>query len=469
MKNNTGKLLCVILSILMLIPCAVPAFAATKETVRQYGQEGGYLAIGDSISRGCGSEGFYLEQDKAEGGQYDLFYLRNVQGCVPYQVAQAVGCKAPDDMTDQDATYWPFTYPGMTTAVTLDLLGVDDGFTDEKLNYAYYKDMLKYFGYEGSFDGVRSGDTYVEGECGLCGNIMELIPKADLITVQLGMCDIFYRAYRIVSNGGMLADGMQFDLSSPEAIKNLLQTAISEMRFGYEYWKEHYPILIEKLKEMNPDATIVMVGSFNLVNQLTITDDTSVPIGNIITGITDSMNKMYRKWAKKYDVLYADITNTETQATENDWSLLGDFKDNTFTGTHPTQTGYNYIVRQILAQLPEQDARKNIVVDLGRFDKVDYVLVNGIPVKNYTMDGFELSIPYSGPLANSLTIGVKNDDGTVAVQTYRLTYHLGKGYTAYRVYGNNDIVGLIKKPMALIIKLFRMLFEKISGLIKKPA
>ena len=77
----------------------------------------------------------------------------------------------------------------MTTAVTLDLLGIDDGFTDTALRYAYYKDMLQYFGYEGSIDGVREGDTYVEGECGQCGNIIDLIGKAKLITVQLGMCD----------------------------------------------------------------------------------------------------------------------------------------------------------------------------------------------------------------------------------------------------------------------------------------
>ena len=72
MKTSMKKLLAVMLTALLLIPCAVPAFAATKETVRQYGKEGGYLAIGDSISRGCGSDGFYLDQDKADGGQYLL-------------------------------------------------------------------------------------------------------------------------------------------------------------------------------------------------------------------------------------------------------------------------------------------------------------------------------------------------------------------------------------------------------------
>ena len=470
MKNAMKKILVCVLALTLTLSCALPAaLAATKENVRQYGKEGGYLAIGDSISRGCGAEGFYLDTDKAEGGQYDLYYMRNVKGAVPTQVAEAVGCTMPDDMAEQDATFWPFCYPGMTVAVTMDLLGIEDNFKDEKLNYAYYKDMLQYFGYEGSFDGVREGDTYVEGECGQCGNIIELIKKADLITLQLGMCDIFYRAYRIISNGGMLADGLSFDLSSPEAIKNLLETAISEMHFGYDYWEAHYPVLLQRIKELNPDATIVMVGSFNLVNQLRLTDDTVLPIGSIISGITDKMNRKYEQWEKEYGVKYADISNTETQATENDWALLGDFKDNTFTGTHPSQTGYNYIVRQILAELPAADGETEtagLSVDLGRFDAVDYVLLNGIPVKNYSMDGFVLNIPNASILATNLTVGVKGEDGKIAVQTYAIRYTIGQGFTASRLYGNNDAAGFATKPFRTFINLIKSLFDKIVNWVK---
>ena len=322
--------------------------------------------------------------------------------------------------------------------------------------------MLEYFGYEGSLDGVREGHVYNPDTCGKCGNIIELIQKADLITVQLGMCDIFYRAYRIVSNGGMLADGLKFDLSSAQAIKDLVQTAVTEMKFGYEYWKTHYPLILDKIQELNPDATVVMVGAFNVVNQLTITDDTLAPIGSLITAITAGMNKCFRQWAEEYNILFADVTNTETQAAENDWSILGKF-----TGTHPTQKGYDYMTRCILAQLPPQEENDGINVDLGRFDRVDYVLVNGVPVKDYTMEGFMLHVPYASTQAGNLTIGVKNDDGTVAMQTYQLVYKSDTGYTAYRIYGSNDIVGLVLRPWRGIVKLIRSLLQKIGGLFKK--
>ena len=328
MKKNMRRILAALLSVLLVFACCTAAVsAATADTVRQFGKEGGYLAIGDSISRGCGAEGFYIGRNGEylpDGeGQYGEYDMRNVQGCVPYQIAQAVGCTAPMDMADQDATYWPFTFPGMTTAVTLDLLGVEDGFKDEKLRYSYYKDMLEYFGYEGSFDGVREGDVFDPQTDGKCGNIIALIEKADLITVQLGMCDIFYRTYRIISNGGMLADGLKFDLSSTDAIKSLIKTAITEMKFGYEYWKTNYPVLIEKILELNPDATIVMVGSFNVVNQLTITDDTLAPKDGFEIHVMTAEDTTLSNLARSRGITLAELLAANPQIADPDLVRAG--------------------------------------------------------------------------------------------------------------------------------------------------
>lgn len=466
------KTLSVLLAFIIAFSCmTMVASAATAETVTQYGQQNGYLAIGDSISRGCGATGFYKDRDGniygGEGGQYDLYDMRNVEGALPYLIAEAVGCKAPMDMTDQDATYWPFCYPGMTLGVTMDLLGIEDNFKDEKLDYPYYDSMLKYFGYEGSFDGVREKDVYVEGESGQCGNIMELIGKADLITLQLGMCDVFYRAYRIATKGGFLKDGWGEAIKNVDSLLGVVKTAIGEMKNGFDYFEKYYPVLLAKIRELNPDATIVVVGAFNVINELTITDDMITPVGSVASVLTDKMNKDYKKWAKQYGALYADVSNTEILAAEEDWSLLGDFISNTFTGTHPSQNGYNYMARQVLSVLPEAEQSKKIVVDLGRFTKVDKVLINGIPVDKYEMNGYKLTIDCSNPLATNLTIKINNEDGTVSMQTYKLHYSIKTGFTAERVYGTNDYNGTLKKPFELIKKLLKMIVDKIKGIFKK--
>ena len=469
MKKQLKTTLALALSVLLLLSCFVlPAGAVVPE----YGKAGGYLAIGDSIGRGCGAGGSYLDgngnptNDPAPGGQYDLYELRNVKGAYPTLVADAIGCKMPDDITDQDATFWPLCYPGLTTAMVLDVMGVDDNFSDKELNYPYYDDLLEYFGYNDSFDGVRdehSKDAVIaaKGQLGKCGSVKELAGKADLITVEIGMCDVFYRTYRICSNGGMLSDGAEFDLSSPEAIANLATTALSQMYQGLSHWERYYPLLIKTLREWNPDATIVMVGSFNVVKQLRVSDEIIVPLGNVFDVIPAKMNACYQKWDKEFGdkVIYADISNTEPMAAEKDWSLLGDFKDNTFAGTHPTQAGYNYITRQILDTLDQdKEVTNNIVVDLGRFDKVDYVFVDGRKVTDYTVEGYKLIIPYTGIGAVNLTIGIKGEDGTIAAQTYQLKYSSDTGYTASRIYGTSDV----KKTGRSFLDLLKSLFQKIK-------
>lgn len=480
MKKQLKKTLSLVLTLLLALSCfAVLAGAAAPE-VTQYGEAGGYLAIGDSIGRGCGADGSYLDENgnptgsNKPAGQYDMYNLRNVQGAYTTLVAEAVGCKMPDDITDQDATFWPLCYPGLTTAMVLDVMGVDDGFSDYALNYPYYDDVLEYFGYDDSFDGVRPEHTvdYVKANKGIgkCGSVKDLAEKADLITVEIGMCDVFYRTYRICSNGGMLSENAEFDLSSPEAIAKLVATAGTQMMEGYTHWKTYYPLLIDTLLAWNPDAKILMVGSFNLVNQLTISDKIPVPLGSLFTSFTDLMNKQYREWEDAYEgkVQFVDISNTEPKAAEENWALTGEFMDNTFAGTHPTQAGYNYITRQILDALDDEKVvTKDIIVDIGRFDKVDYVFVDGQKIVNYRIENYKLIIPYSSTKAINLTIGIIGEDGAMAVQTYQLKYSSDEGYTAVRMYGTNDLKKSSKPILDLLKKLFNKIVEWFKGLFKK--
>ena len=57
MKKNLCRVVSMLLAVILTTACfSVAASAATAENVYQYGKAGGYLAIGDSISRGCGAE-----------------------------------------------------------------------------------------------------------------------------------------------------------------------------------------------------------------------------------------------------------------------------------------------------------------------------------------------------------------------------------------------------------------------------
>lgn len=481
MKTTLKRTLAVFLcSVMVFSSFALFGSAANKETVYQFGadSEGGYLAIGDSIGKGCGAEGSYIGKNGERltvetcGGQYNDNDCRYVVGSYAAQIADAVGCEAPADMNDVSGNFWPCTFGGMTTAVALDLYGVDDNYSDTTLNYEYYDWALDYFGYEGSSVGAQ-GETFNPETDGRTGNIIDVTKKASLITIELGMCDIFYRTYRVITKGGLLGDGLDIDFTDVDTLKEILTSAVSLLNEGYDNWVKQYPLLLERVMELNPDATIVMVGSFNMVNQMTIVDQTMFPLGSIFSSFTNKMNKQYEKWAEEYGVLYADISNTEALCTQEDWSLMGKFLDGncSFPGSHPSIEGYDYITRQILSVLPtqeeqeEKDTGNDIIFDMVRFDEnsVKAVYVNGIPVKDYTFDGFTITIPCKTALAMNLFVKVVSEDGTEGFQIYKLSHKSGGGYDVERVFGNNNLKGWLTRP----IELLKMLFNLIKGLISK--
>ncbi|MCR5042344.1 MAG: hypothetical protein K6C36_09650 [Clostridia bacterium] len=482
MNKKFQKLLALTLSLVMALgvfSVSFTAFADDAETVPEDDSDYGVLVIGDSIGRGCGAEGFYLDRDGnplpegENGGQYDEFDMRNVQGSYATQIGEALGCEMPYLMTDQTGNFWPLCYPGMTTTMMIDLMGIEDDYDDVSLNYTNYDWMLAYFGSpEYSKDGVRDDDTKAAvirdfGSLGQVGAVDSLVKRSSLIVVELGMCDIFYRAYRKAMGGAMFADGLNFDFSDPSALIELIQIAIEQMNFGQEYFETWYPKMIEKLIEWNPDAKILLVGAFNLVNQLRITDNDAIPLGSIISVITDKMNKNYKKWAKQFgdNVYYVDVANTEPLLAENDWSLLGDFLDNSFAAVHPSQEGHDYMARQIMNVLTPVDHGKNIVIDLGRYHNVDYVWVNDVKVFDYTMEGSILTIPCKTILVNRVTVGTVSDSGVKSMQVYRMTYSISDGYSAYRVYGANDMKDTIDKNRFLY-RLLKLIYDKIVAFFR---
>ena len=65
---------------------------------------------------------------------------------------------------------------------------------------------------------------------------------------------------------------------------------------------------------------------------------------------------------------------------------------------------------------------------------MDSVLLDGIPVRGYSMKDTVLTVPCRHKLAKTLTVNVKNEKGGTDFVTYLLTWHGDTGYTAFRLY-----------------------------------
>lgn len=432
--KNSNALLSVLLVLLMLLSCVPAAFAAdAPASVRQYGKEGGYIAFGDSIARGVGATG----DNDAE--THD-FYDRTVDGSYPYLVAQAVGCDIRDDARDPGGNFWPVCFHGQTLALTMDLLGIEDGYYDDVYAHGNAGTSFKYY------------DTMQE----LYSNAAEKLKEASLITLGFGFSDIFYRAI------------LYAQIRNPEFNAAFIPDILSGIREGYSYFVKTYPLLLSYIKENNPDATVVIVGNYSVAGDTPLSNDIMLRVGIPIQSVLNNFNTMLIKWAKEYGYLYCDISNAETLASQEDIGLLSGFMDNAGLAGHLSPEGNAMIARNILKLLPAeeetaQEKTRDITVDLGRFTAVTRVKLDGVILEEsrYSVDGYELTVKNCRIAAGTLVVVAENEKGQTSRYTYCLSYKNGS-YQAKLKLGINDATQMLINKIEEFILKIRTFFAQLS-------
>lgn len=471
--KKLSKLTAILLALTMLLTSlCLTAFADNSDVdISRFSEGTGYLAFGDSITRGYAASEFWDE----EGYRLDDTSnpnCRNVTGSYTKLVADAIGCYCPDNILDKDGEYWPIAQDAITTANVLDFIGVEDNYYDSEYAYSYalgrqrYNTLLHYFGDEESMN--CNGETRY-GKTGEAIGIRELIAQSSLISIAIGMGDIWNRS-RTMAQWEYL-DGA--DMSDPTVLINAVKSLVTHMYEGYDYWVKHYPLILDYFKEnKRSDAEVVIIGTTNPAFNMNISDEYLIPVGTALSAITVLMNNQYKKWAEEYGFIFVDISNVETGSTENPVGLI-DFltsfsERQQGEATHPTPDGYRQIAREIIFALKEresgQSSTKGVIrVDLGRINSVTDVRIDGDSVKNYTLNDNVLTVTYGLINAKTLTVTSVGDDGKIAVTTYALSYESGEGYSAHRIYTTNDLGAVIKALIKTVIGLLM----KIVDLFKK--
>ncbi len=457
--KKMSRLLAILLTLTLMIPSFIIAGFATEkdESLAHYANGTGYLAFGDSVTRG-----YALPNWDEEGYTIDNLddpNCRIVHGSYPFIIAETLGCSVPTDMTDKSATYWPIAQDALTTSFILDLLGVDDEYYDEIYLHNYismqkrYLADLYYFGTRGesfSDDGVTRYDKDPEAL-----SVRELVENSSLITIEIGMSDILNRARSLATDSFFEAGG---DFSDTKAVIQILKDFVARMYEGYTRWEKNFPMILDFFKEnINDDATVVIIGAFNPIYDMTVTEDIPVPVGTAMSVITNLMNQKYRKWAQEYGFIFVDVSNVETGAAVNTISVVdflsAEARDQGIA-THPTEEGYQQIARMVLNALREKDAKQKtkkttIKVDLGEISqqKINYVAINGIklPKNSYSIQDYVLTIPNILLPANRLTVSAVDVDGKVYYSRYDLDYNLCAGYVATRIYSTTDAARIFKR------------------------
>lgn len=361
--TKAKKFVALLLSFLMAVPVfciSASADDAQNDPYTSLKEGTGYVAIGDSFTRGYGA-GENWQNEIYLNDTYGNYNCRNVVASYPNLIAKEFGLSAPDDIRDTSAQFWPVAHDAVSTAYVLDLLGIEDGYRDDEFLYAKsymterYETDLRYFGDPSSF-AVDGKSTY--NQTGEVMSIREMIKNASLITVEVGQSDVIYKAQIFGFNALNLNDISTL----PSGIANIIS-----MLFNYfDYWKGAFPLLLDYIKEINPDAKVVLVGTMNPIKNATLTDDISIKIGNIINIIFDAMNTYTKLCAIKYGYMFVDISNVETPsaATQMSVSHILSISDDIEFGlqAHPTTKGYAQIAEKVIDAVKldfEKDDLKN--------------------------------------------------------------------------------------------------------------
>ena len=422
MNKYLRRVGCLVLTIVLALSLGTAAFATEKPEEGKYYPFTSVYSIGDSTACGYGRPGYKVWENKG--------YLNALDGNYADIVAKTLSLK------DKCVS---LAYPAARNRDILCFLGEDiekDAFWNKKYN-EYFSHAMK--------DSVDSkgGNFFV--------NALKDDRENKLVLLYGGAADVFFASSDAVTTGGLDTSDI------PGLVKNYVETLWN----NYNEFLEYYPRLVEKIQELNPNATIVFLGTFNPIKNMSITDDLYLPVGDAFAVLSATLNQTVKTFAEKYDGIYVDISNVETATLERELTLGYLTGNNGEAIYHPTEAGYQYIARQILEKLEveEPDRGSDIVIDLGSVQEVSSVKMGLLPVLNYRFDKdtHKLTIPYHLLASLNVTVTEKRD-GRSYLATYQPIWNLKGGYTSYELYATKDLGRDVQN--------FKQLPSKLASVIK---
>ncbi|MBQ3328266.1 MAG: hypothetical protein IJG86_10935 [Clostridia bacterium] len=370
--RKTRKILAALLAMVMAMSVfCLTAFAGEKKTYTAY------TFFGDSVTAAAGLPSYYtFFVYNPETGKYEgTAEGQRVLGSYPDLVAQGVG------INNGLENYYNESHSGWRTSEVRELLDPDyyndDGEVAKALSLA-----------------MANGKAIADPQNPeLREDVREEIAASDLITLDLGSNDIqlpiIMTLYSVLNptasedyKAWMIEKLLQKYGSASELINKLAQTVASlhGVEFALEQiakatltglhkFNTNYPVIIDKILEINPTADIYVIGLYNPLSDTLISEDLPIKIGKILDPMIQGMNLYLSQLnPARGHYTYVDAFNTAVLGTINVSEL--------FTGgglsaegmgeytlyVHPSLEGHAYIADQVLKAIPDKPAVLNGIV-----------------------------------------------------------------------------------------------------------
>lgn len=342
------SMLAALLAVMMLAGTA--GISALADAGNEFGIDR-YAALGDSMGAGVNADGEKGTVPRVPTGEknedgtdkmVEIFgtseagYVRQLAEMLGLSGSGRVDTIRPDDQ------FRSWAYAGLRTVDILAM--IDPSYTMEDPDDWYTPLFL----------GASQYEKYQE-------TIIRDLSEADLITLEVGANDyltdpmlkaIVEQQAQSASEEETMAlmeaeEALEEGEDSPGVLQQLTDTLetinalnkfmgfyLPKMTVGYQRMLATYPRIVARLRELNPDAQIVLQGVPNPIRKLSLTNNGIIAIGQIIDGFVTPGNLDIMATAARYGCRYTDILTVDCDSS-----------------VHPTTEGYKVIAERIMDQL----------------------------------------------------------------------------------------------------------------------
>lgn len=360
MKQSKRILALVLAAVLCMGLFGFTAFAATKETVKQYDT---YTVLGDSIPGGFGLSTYPYSTpdgpDIVNGVVVGLNDGTLVVNSFPEIVSKAVGAEKTNSLSRS----------GMRSTelrMMLDENYKGDDYTELLVSTNLGMDMDTF---------LASRQQYVDS-----------VKEADLITINIGSNDLMLKTMHnaltnvyssdsensitarlkalLAEHGGSIGAAFAEMMSTLESLGKLPQVmtaALSTFAESEIAFRQNWEVILSTIHKLNPDATVLALGLYNPFRDIQLSESASfLKLGRLIDPVIADMNLYISTLSlQHWNYKYVDITGTEVFG----FPALSELSSGTdglyimmLIGTHPNEAGHAYIADRIFKALPERSA-----------------------------------------------------------------------------------------------------------------
>ena len=390
MRKHATRLLTLLIAVVMAVSLLTVGGAAAS-SVKHYDT---YTVLGDSIAAGYGLASYpvpepaILDGTRVEGSYADL--VGKAVRCSNYNNMAHCGNRAVDInfLVNPESNGDELTIYYLASALSLDVT------TEEGLAHAA---------------AVLAQERV---------KTQEAVKNADLITINCGSNDSLTYAFTVYGIAHMNDDPaaaadeaarmeqlgkIPLIGTTLQGLHTMRQTLefVAELKtymdMGQTEFKENWDQLIAAIRKVNPDCTIVAVAMYNPFQTVTLTKDTTLPVGQLAwLSIQNLNNYMEYESSMKDEYVVAHCPNPEVHEFPpllDDNGSITPFIESLRHGTHPNENGHAYMAAQILKVLPTEEMQpvglpfKDVNTDDWFYDYVKYCYENGL-MKGTSADTF---------------------------------------------------------------------------------